>query len=54
MARGNENCVAMEMTKWFNTNYHYIVPEISKKKKKKKDTKFKLNSKKVVEEYKET
>ena len=47
MARGNENCVAMEMTKWFNTNYHYIVPEISK------DTKFKLNSKKVVEEYKE-
>jgi 5-methyltetrahydropteroyltriglutamate--homocysteine methyltransferase len=47
MARGNETCVAMEMTKWFNTNYHYIVPEISK------DTKFKLNSKKVIEEYKE-
>ena len=22
MARGNETCVAMEMTKWFNTNYH--------------------------------
>lgn len=47
MARGNETCVAMEMTKWFNTNYHYIVPEISK------NTKFKLNSKKVIEEYKE-
>ena len=47
MARGNETSVAMEMTKWFNTNYHYIVPEISK------DTKFKLNSKKVIEEYKE-
>ncbi|WP_301107974.1 5-methyltetrahydropteroyltriglutamate--homocysteine S-methyltransferase [Sporosarcina sp.] len=27
MARGNENAVASEMTKWFNTNYHYIVPE---------------------------
>ena len=47
MARGNQDCVAMEMTKWFNTNYHYIVPEISK------DTTFKLNSKKVIEEYKE-
>jgi 5-methyltetrahydropteroyltriglutamate--homocysteine methyltransferase len=47
MARGNETCVAMEMTKWFNTNYHYIVPEISK------ETTFKLNSKKVIQEYKE-
>ena len=47
MARGNETSVAMEMTKWFNTNYHYIVPEISK------DTIFRLNSKKVIEEYKE-
>ena len=28
MARGNEKAVASEMTKWFNTNYHYIVPEI--------------------------
>ena len=47
MARGNASCVAMEMTKWFNTNYHYIVPEISK------DSKFSLNSKKVINEYKE-
>jgi 5-methyltetrahydropteroyltriglutamate--homocysteine methyltransferase len=31
MARGNNECVAMEMTKWFNTNYHYIVPELSDK-----------------------
>jgi len=23
-------CAASEMTKWFNTNYHYIVPELSK------------------------
>ncbi|CDQ20581.1 5-methyltetrahydropteroyltriglutamate--homocysteine S-methyltransferase [Halobacillus karajensis] len=28
IARGNETAVASEMTKWFNTNYHYIVPEI--------------------------
>ena len=28
MARGNEQATASEMTKWFNTNYHYIVPEI--------------------------
>jgi len=47
MARGDKDSTAMEMTKWFNTNYHYIVPEISK------ETIFKLNSKKVIEEYKE-
>ena len=29
MARGNDTTTAMEMTKWFNTNYHYIVPELS-------------------------
>ena len=30
LARGDvkNNIPAMEMTKWFNTNYHYIVPEI--------------------------
>ena len=30
LARGDQaaNIPAMEMTKWFNTNYHYIVPEI--------------------------
>src|SRR5437867_2997903 len=32
MARGNQrkgqDVVAMEMTKWFDTNYHYIVPEL--------------------------
>jgi 5-methyltetrahydropteroyltriglutamate--homocysteine methyltransferase len=43
MARGfqpsdAENIPAMEMTKWFNTNYHYIVPEIGK------STLFNLNS----------
>ncbi|MFA6144653.1 MAG: 5-methyltetrahydropteroyltriglutamate--homocysteine S-methyltransferase [Sulfurimonas sp.] len=29
MARGDETHTAMEMTKWFNTNYHYIVPELT-------------------------
>src|SRR3989442_3272646 len=32
MARGSQgkgrDVVAMEMTKWFDTNYHYIVPEL--------------------------
>ncbi|KAF9623079.1 hypothetical protein IFM89_036233, partial [Coptis chinensis] len=26
MARGNASIPAMEMTKWFDTNYHFIVP----------------------------
>ncbi len=28
LARGNKEATACEMTKWFNTNYHYIVPEL--------------------------
>jgi len=28
IARGTKDAVASEMTKWFNTNYHYIVPEL--------------------------
>lgn len=47
MARGNKERVAMEMTKWFNTNYHYIVPELSL------DDAYKLNAKKILEEYQE-
>ena len=31
MARGKEGIPALEMTKWFDTNYHYLVPEISNK-----------------------
>ena len=27
MARGSDEATAMEMTKWFDTNYHFIVPE---------------------------
>ncbi|TAL55473.1 5-methyltetrahydropteroyltriglutamate--homocysteine S-methyltransferase [Pandoraea sp.] len=29
MARGNAAQPALEMTKWFDTNYHYLVPEYS-------------------------
>ena len=46
MARGSKDAVAMEMTKWFNTNYHYIVPEISAY------TEFNLNPSKILSEYK--
>ena len=28
LARGSEDREAWEMTKWFDTNYHYVVPEI--------------------------
>src|SRR6266498_4404306 len=28
MARGREGIPACEMTKWFDTNYHYLVPEL--------------------------
>ncbi|WP_065755413.1 5-methyltetrahydropteroyltriglutamate--homocysteine S-methyltransferase [Bradyrhizobium paxllaeri] len=38
---------AQEMTKWFDTNYHYIVPEYHK------DQTFTLSSRKPIEEYEE-
>lgn len=38
MARGSLEAPAMEMTKWFDTNYHYIVPELDAQ------TQFKLNA----------
>ena len=47
MARGNRDAVAMEMTKWFNTNYHYIVPELSL------EDAYKLDASKIINEYKE-
>ncbi|MFC5702022.1 5-methyltetrahydropteroyltriglutamate--homocysteine S-methyltransferase [Cohnella faecalis] len=31
MARGKEGAPACEMTKWFDTNYHYLVPELASK-----------------------
>jgi 5-methyltetrahydropteroyltriglutamate--homocysteine methyltransferase len=49
MARGAQkdgiDVTAMEMTKWFDTNYHYIVAEF------KKDQKFKLSSTKIFDDY---
>lgn len=39
------SCVhAGEMTKWFDTNYHYIVPEFAR------DTKFSLNASRLLEQ----
>ena len=29
MARGAEGVPALELTKWFDTNYHYLVPELA-------------------------
>lgn len=45
MARGNDNAHAMEMTKWFDTNYHYIVPEFDE------GQTFRLASSKIVDEF---
>nr|WP_315149337.1 5-methyltetrahydropteroyltriglutamate--homocysteine S-methyltransferase [uncultured Flavobacterium sp.] len=49
MARGaqrnGQDVVAMEMTKWFDTNYHYIVPEFTK------NQKFELFSTKIIAEF---
>ncbi len=36
---------ALEMTKWFDTNYHYLVPELEA------NQQFNLRSKKAVEEF---
>jgi 5-methyltetrahydropteroyltriglutamate--homocysteine methyltransferase len=38
---------ASELTKWFDTNYHYIVPEFSP------DTRFTLSSTKIFDEFSE-
>ncbi|WP_345209284.1 5-methyltetrahydropteroyltriglutamate--homocysteine S-methyltransferase [Mucilaginibacter gynuensis] len=49
MARGYQkdglDITAMEMTKWFDTNYHYIVPEFTA------DQQFKVFSEKIYAEY---
>jgi 5-methyltetrahydropteroyltriglutamate--homocysteine methyltransferase len=46
-ARGNKDVAPLEMTKWFDTNYHYLVPEIDPA------TKFSLHPDKVLSELKE-
>jgi 5-methyltetrahydropteroyltriglutamate--homocysteine methyltransferase len=44
MARGSKTAVACEMTKWFDTNYHYIVPEF--------ENEFKLLKNRPLDSYK--
>ena len=51
MARGRQtggvDVTAMEMTKWFDTNYHYIVPELER------GMSFRFSSRKPLEQYAE-
>jgi len=45
--KDGKDIIAMEMTKWFDTNYHYIVPEFVK------DQQFSLFDTKAVDEFNE-
>ncbi|MFD4661537.1 5-methyltetrahydropteroyltriglutamate--homocysteine S-methyltransferase [Kitasatospora sp. NPDC058444] len=47
MARGTQDVAPLEMTKWFDTNYHYLVPELGP------DTVFAANPAKAVGELRE-
>lgn len=47
MARGTQDVAPLEMTKWFDTNYHYLVPELGP------DTVFSADSAKQVGELTE-
>jgi len=47
LARGDKSNFAMEMTKWFDTNYHYLVPEFLN------TTEFRLGSEWLFEEVEE-
>ncbi|MEV8287326.1 5-methyltetrahydropteroyltriglutamate--homocysteine S-methyltransferase [Streptomyces niveus] len=47
MARGTQDVAPLEMTKWFDTNYHYLVPELGP------DTVFAADSTKQVGELTE-
>ncbi|MFJ9548103.1 5-methyltetrahydropteroyltriglutamate--homocysteine S-methyltransferase [Streptomyces erythrochromogenes] len=47
MARGTQDVAPLEMTKWFDTNYHYLVPELGP------DTVFTADSTQQVSELKE-
>ncbi|MGC7094888.1 5-methyltetrahydropteroyltriglutamate--homocysteine S-methyltransferase [Amycolatopsis lurida] len=46
-ARGVQEAPALEMTKWFDTNYHYLVPELGS------DTEFTVAGGKPLDEYRE-
>ncbi|MFZ0595055.1 MAG: 5-methyltetrahydropteroyltriglutamate--homocysteine S-methyltransferase [Bryobacteraceae bacterium] len=47
MARGTATVPAMEMTKWFDTNYHYLVPEFET------GMELRTSSQKPVDEFRE-
>ena len=47
MARGAEGVPALEMTKWFDTNYHYLVPEFDS------HTQFRLDASWLTDEVRE-
>ena len=47
MARGSQDAAPLEMTKWFDTNYHYLVPELGP------DTELELQADKVLDELRE-
>ncbi len=47
MARGAEGIPALEMTKWFDTNYHYLVPEFDS------HTQFRLDASWLTDEVRE-
>jgi 5-methyltetrahydropteroyltriglutamate--homocysteine methyltransferase len=47
MARGTNRVAPLEMTKWFDTNYHYLVPELGP------DTRFALDPAKPLAEIAE-
>ena len=48
VARGEGDRAALEMTKWFDTNYHYLVPEIGP------ETTFALSSDRLVRQVEES
>ena len=47
LARGRDGVQPLEMTKWFDTNYHYLVPELGP------GSAFRLASTKPVDEFEE-
>ncbi|WP_426624595.1 5-methyltetrahydropteroyltriglutamate--homocysteine S-methyltransferase [Leifsonia sp. McL0607] len=47
IARGEGEKAPLEMTKWFDSNYHYLVPEIGQ------ETAFRLASDRIVREFEE-
>jgi 5-methyltetrahydropteroyltriglutamate--homocysteine methyltransferase len=47
MARGTADAAPLEMTKWFDTNYHYLVPEVGP------NTEFTLDATKALTEFAE-